>query len=155
MTRRFLDVCVLSELEILGGKLRAQSGTQTRQLWSGCHPQSVPFLSSSPFCVLESPLPPPLGLPQDSCTPRTWSREGELWPGSSGGAAGCGPRGKFTGAVGTSLPQARPWLSRPGPAAAGEACPSRCRRVTPAPGVANRKRKSRGAGVFPLIRFTL
>ena len=42
-----------------------------------------------------------------------------------------------------------------GRAAAGGARPGRCRRVTPSPGVANRKRKSRRAGAFPLIRFTL
>lgn len=47
--------------KFLGGKLRARSGTRTRQLWSGCHPQSILFLSSSPFCVLESLLPPPAG----------------------------------------------------------------------------------------------
>lgn len=101
MNSSFLGLSVLSELESLGGKT-ARCGTRTRQLWAGCHPQSTPFLSSPRFCVRESPPPAPLGLPQDPRAPETRSRGGErAQPGSGGPAAGCGPRGRFPGAVGT------------------------------------------------------
>lgn len=102
-----------------------------------------------------APSPHPLGLPQDSRTPRTRSRGGELGPGAGEGRRAAAPAGSLRAPWEPPFRQRGLGFPRPGPTAAGEACPSRCRRVTPAPGVANRKRKSRGAGVFPLIRFTL
>lgn len=52
--------CPQRTRKLRGGKTKSPE-RDTRRLWSGCHPQSIPFLSSSPFCVLESLLPPPAG----------------------------------------------------------------------------------------------
>lgn len=116
--------------------------------------QSVPFLV--PVLRPGEPPPPiPWGCPRtpahaglgaaEESSARERGRGGGLRP----------PAGSLRAPWEPPFRQRGLGFPRPGPAAAGEACPSRCRRVTPAPGVANRKRKSRGAGVFPLIRFTL
>lgn len=66
------------------------------------------------------------------------------------------PLAPATGALGLGSAPTGPALGNQaaGGAAAGVAPRGRCRRVTLAPGVANRKRKSRAPGAFPLIRFT-
>lgn len=76
-------------------------------------------------------------------------------PGAGEGRRAAAPAGSLRAPWEPAFRERGLGFPRPGPAAAGEARPGRCRRVTPAPGVANRKRKSRGTGVFSLIRFTL
>lgn len=148
---------VLSELEILGGETKSPE-RDTNKATLVRVPSAV---NSFPFLV-------PVLRPGEPPSPTCWGCRGTpAHPGlgaaeSSGPGPGAG-EGRRAAAPAGSL--RAPWepafrerglgFPRPGPAAAGEARPGRCRRVTPAPGVANRKRKSRGTGVFPLIRFTL
>lgn len=148
---------VLSELEILGGETKSPE-RDTNKATLVRVPSAV---NSFPFLV---PVLRPGEPPSPTCCGcrGTPAHPGLEAAGSSGPGPGAG-EGRRAAAPAGSL--RAPWepafrergrgFPRPGPAAAGEASPGRCRRVTPAPGVANRKRKSRGTGVFSLIRFTL
>lgn len=89
---------------------------------------------------------------------RTWGAQFPSTVGTSNpGALGLGsalpglgpsgpPSGSYLGETESASGSGRRKGSSPGQVPRG---------VRPSPGVANRKRKSRGAGAFPLIRFTL
>lgn len=86
-------------------------------------PTLVPVPSAvNSFALLFPPPCPgdggPRGLPQDTSTPRTWSRRVELRAGRARGRGGGlqAPGVEFTCTVGTSLPPgAQPWLRPAGP----------------------------------------
>lgn len=100
-----------------------------------------------------APSPHPLGLPQDSGTRRTRSRGGELGPGAGEGRRAAAPRGKFTGAVGTSLPPARPGLSPAGPRRRGGGLPQQVPQGHARPGGCKPQAKVERGWSFPSNPF--